>query len=171
MTFARALPAAQAWRDKHQATSNRTAKERGQFPLTTRLSAPQDTKCFFQSAESICMARQGEIRAGRNLWQKQHLLGAGYGMKARGMNSLRKASASSLEEEELGADESGGLQGMCNLNGLCPLVFFKQLWEKGVQRLTISVLSGRPSSWIFRDCLLFNTNFCLSADLACSIFF
>ena len=60
---------------------------------------------------------------------------ASYGMRARGMNCLRSRSAGSLEEEELGADDSGGLWGMCRLNEGWPIcvAFFKLLWEKGVQ--------------------------------------
>ena len=46
---------------------------------------------------------------------------ASYGMRARGMNSLRQRSTGSLEEEELSADDSGGLWGMCRLNEAWPI--------------------------------------------------
>ena len=61
---------------------------------------------------------------------------ASYGMRPRGMNSLRNRSAGSLEEEELGADDSGGLWGMCRLN---------EAWPISVCVLQAALGEGRPA--------------------------
>jgi hypothetical protein len=52
------------------------------------------------------------------------------------MNSLRNRSAGSLEEEELGADDSGGLWGMCRLN---------EAWPISVCVLQAALGEGRPA--------------------------
>lgn len=52
------------------------------------------------------------------------------------MNSLRSRSAGSLEEDELGADDSGGLWGMCRLN---------EAWPISVCVLQAALGEGRPA--------------------------
>ena len=109
--------AAQSWRNKHP---NHKKPNHRQRPTWAQDKAKRTTGYnmflseFRKNTQGRCFrgddGRSEFVQEASAAWRRlSQGEKASYGMRARGMNSLRSRSAGSLEEEELGADDSGGL--------------------------------------------------------------
>ena len=121
--------AAQAWRNKNP---NHKKPNHRQRPAWAKDTAKRTTgyNMFLSEFRKSMQGRSFRGDDGRSdfvqeasaAWQRlSQGEKASYGMRARGMNSLRQRSTCSLEEEELSTDDSGGLWGMCRLNEAWPI--------------------------------------------------